>query len=63
MRKRPITPSPEAGTLHDEGWLDLDRIAVVEVTSEEKAVVRNLLFKSSEEGSLWLTLRESQSKN
>jgi hypothetical protein len=36
MRKRLITPSPEAGTPHDEGWLDLDRIAVVEVTSEEK---------------------------
>jgi hypothetical protein len=36
MRKRLITPSPQAGTLHDEGWLDLDRIAVVEVTSEEK---------------------------
>jgi hypothetical protein len=36
MRKRLVTPTPEAGTLHDEGWLDLDREAVVEVTSEEK---------------------------
>jgi hypothetical protein len=36
MRKRLITPGPQAGTLHDEGWLDLDREAVVEVTSEEK---------------------------
>jgi XRCC1 N terminal domain len=36
MRKRLITPSPQAGTLHDEGWLDLDREAVVELTSEEK---------------------------
>jgi hypothetical protein len=36
MRKRLITASPQAGTLHDEGWLDLDREAVVEVTSEEK---------------------------
>jgi hypothetical protein len=36
MRKRLITPSPQAGTLHDEAWLDLDGIAVVEVTSEEK---------------------------
>jgi len=36
MRKRLITPSPQAGTLHDGGWLDLDRAAVVEVTSEEK---------------------------
>jgi hypothetical protein len=36
VRKRIITPSPKAGTLHDEGWLDLDRAAVVEVTSEDK---------------------------
>jgi len=36
MRKRPITPIPQAGTPLDEGWLDLDRAAVVEVTSEEK---------------------------
>src|ERR1700693_4608198 len=36
MRKRPITPIPQAGTPDDEGWLDLDRAAVVEVTSEEK---------------------------
>jgi hypothetical protein len=36
MRKRLITPSPQAGTLHGEGWLDLDRETVVEVTSEEK---------------------------
>ncbi len=31
-----ITPSPQAGTLHDEGWLDLERAAVVEVTSEQR---------------------------
>jgi hypothetical protein len=36
MRKRPITPIPQAGTPDDEGWLDLDRAAVVEVTSEAK---------------------------
>jgi hypothetical protein len=36
MRKCLITPSPQAGTPHDEGWMDLDREAVVEVTSEEK---------------------------
>ena len=36
MRKRPITPIPQAGTPLDVGWLDLDRAAVVEVTSEEK---------------------------
>ena len=36
MRKRLITPSPQAGTPHGEVWIDLDRIALVEVTSEEK---------------------------
>jgi len=36
MRKRLITAVPQAGTLHDEGWLVLDPIAVIEVTSEEK---------------------------
>lgn len=36
MRKRLITAVPQAGTLHDEGWLDLDRAAMVEVTSEDK---------------------------
>ena len=36
MRKRPITPISQAGTHRDEGWLDLDRAASVEVTSEEK---------------------------
>ena len=36
MRKRLITPIPQAGTPADEGWLDLDRAARVEVTSEEK---------------------------
>ena len=36
MRKRLITPIPQAVTPDDEDWLDLDRAAVVEVTSEEK---------------------------
>jgi hypothetical protein len=36
MRKRLITPSPEAGTPHDGSWMDLNRLALVEVTSEEK---------------------------
>ena len=36
MRKRPITPIPQIGTPLDEGWLNLDRMAVVEVTSEER---------------------------
>jgi hypothetical protein len=36
MRKRLITPIPQNVTLPDEGWLNLDGAAVVEVTSEEK---------------------------
>ena len=36
MRKRQMTPIPLDVPSRDEGWLDLDRIAVVEVTSEDK---------------------------
>ena len=36
MRKRLITPIPQDAPHPDEGWLDIDRAAVVEVTSEEK---------------------------
>jgi len=36
MRKRLIMPIPQDAPPRDEGWLDLDRAAVVEVTSEEK---------------------------
>ena len=36
MRKRLITPIPQDAPTLDEGWLDLDDAAVVEVTSEEK---------------------------
>ena len=36
MRKRLITPSPQDSPLIDEGWLDLESTAVVEVTSEDK---------------------------
>ncbi|HST09312.1 MAG TPA: hypothetical protein VLL05_02955 [Terriglobales bacterium] len=36
MRKRLITPIPAIVPPPDEGWLDLDRAASVEVTSEEK---------------------------
>jgi hypothetical protein len=35
MRKRLITPSPQDAAAHD-GWLDLDHLAAVEVTSEDK---------------------------
>ena len=36
MRKRVFTPSPQGVQPHDEGWLNLARAGVVEVTSEEK---------------------------
>src|ERR1022692_3925960 len=36
MRKRLITPIPQDAPTLDEGWLDLDDAAVVEVTSEDK---------------------------
>ena len=36
MRKRLVTPIPQAAPPRDEGWLDIERAAVVEVTSEEK---------------------------
>jgi hypothetical protein len=36
MRKRSITPIPQDAPHLEEGWLDLDRAAVVEVTSEER---------------------------
>jgi hypothetical protein len=35
MRKRLITPTPENIRTRGEGWLDVERAAVVEVTSEE----------------------------
>jgi len=36
MRKRLITPLPQDSPHLDEGWLELDKGAVVQVTSEEK---------------------------
>ena len=36
MRKRLITPTPENIRTRGEGWLDVERAAVAEVTSEDK---------------------------
>jgi hypothetical protein len=36
MRKRPITPTAERITACGEGWLDVERAAVLEFTSEDK---------------------------
>src|SRR5258708_38817558 len=35
MRKRLITPSPETIRSRGEGWLDVERAAIVEFTSED----------------------------
>jgi hypothetical protein len=36
MRKRLITPTPENIRISGEGWLVVERAAVVEATSEDK---------------------------
>lgn len=36
MRKRTITPTPETVRVPPEGWLDVQRAATVEITSEDK---------------------------
>src|SRR3984893_16779120 len=36
MRKRLITPTPEMVRSRGEGWLDVERAAIVEFTSEDK---------------------------
>ena len=36
MRKRTITPTPEAIRARAEGWLDIQRAATVELTSEDE---------------------------
>jgi hypothetical protein len=46
MRKRLITPAPESIRTRGEGWLDVEREAVVEVTSEDKDFPIELAFGS-----------------
>ena len=36
MRKRLITPRPETVQSRGEGWLDVERAAIVEITSEDR---------------------------
>ena len=50
MRKRLITPTPESIRIHGEGWLDVERAAVVEVTSEDKDYPVESAFVSGHEG-------------
>ena len=50
MRKRLITPISQVAP-RDEGWLDLDAVAVVEVTSEEKEYpVESALVSGAQRG-------------
>jgi hypothetical protein len=44
MRKRLITPTAESIGTRGQGWLDLERAAVVEVTSEDKNFPIRLIF-------------------
>ena len=49
MRKRLITPTPENIRTRDEGWLDVERAAVVEMTSEDKDFPVEAAFVSGDE--------------
>jgi len=49
MRKRQVTQIPQAGTPDEEGWLDLDSAAMVEVTSEETGYPVEFALVSGEE--------------
>ena len=48
MRKRLITPTPETVRSRAEGWLDVERAAIVEITSEEKDYPVESIFVSGE---------------
>lgn len=48
MRKRIITPTPETVRSRGEGWLDVERAALVEITSEEPDYPIEAAFKSGE---------------
>ena len=48
MRKRFITPTSESIRTRDEDWLDVERAAVVEVTSEDDDWPVEFAFGSSD---------------
>jgi len=50
MRKRIITRTPEALDSQAEGWLDVERAALVEITSEEPNYPIESAFASGERG-------------
>ena len=48
MRKRLITPTPETVRSRIEGWLNVERVATVEITSEEKDYPVESVFAAGE---------------
>jgi hypothetical protein len=48
MRKRLITPRPETVRSRGEGWLDVERAAIVEITSEDRNFPVESAFVSKE---------------
>jgi hypothetical protein len=48
MRKRLITPTQETVRSRGEGWLDVERAAIVEITSEDKHYPVESAFASGE---------------
>jgi hypothetical protein len=48
MRKHLITPTSESVRTRGDGWLDVERTAVVEVTSEEKTFPVESVFNSGD---------------
>jgi hypothetical protein len=48
MRKRLITPTPENIQTHREGWMDVERAAIVEITSEDKEFPIEAAFVSGD---------------
>ena len=48
MRKRIITPTPETIRSHGEGWLDVERAALIEITSEEPGYPIESAFASGQ---------------
>jgi hypothetical protein len=48
MRKRLINPTPETVRSRTEDWLDVERAAIVEITSEEKEFPVEAAFASGE---------------
>ncbi len=60
MRKRLITPTSESIRTRGEGWLDVERAAVVEVTSEDQDCPVESAFGSGDAGGWRAALPGSQ---